>query len=768
MGKVRKSDERGRKRNKKKSFKPTLEEQAGDVVGSLKTTPAILQRLRHADAKTRQAALAALLHTRFHPDTLNTSSGSGKPPSSSLSSSTELLQAVRDQVCNSDLHCSIAATSCLGNYLAFSSVEEDTASAGWLIIFLIRLQECLGQIKTLDGTLLLLWLELTEKCTYCLVHLLENNPAALDRLMTAPQQQLHGAESLHTTLTQLLQRSQLHHVNQTPLSHQIQGTGSVAAAVASNSNNNVTSAAATFPASLTAAWNSIQTLAARCLHSVWDDNENLVLPYLSKGGAATGETLEVVRTIILSQRGLPSVAALHCIGAWMAAWLILLVGVDKQQQQPVGSYVKAVMDDDSQVVPRSMLLLRQAVTLWDVSGIRPFVDKLKPAESEYKAEQADDELEQEILKVQNQKKEPTRLIARRLKQQKTENDVAAMEDGGNGTKYGGDKVTKDRRDKAALWDEVQADWQEAVRPVQLAVEILVNLTSAQQATSNDDDDDVIMEQDNSMALTIPKELAAKLLESQLPDSVYKFFGQLSDWFNNFANDDIPTTVLESLSDLLCKAAISLRHCLSNLPGWQDTANACFVPWSVLKRAAAISNDGVQEAVTSTMVVALRCRSCVRTQIDDVDFNDLLTLLSTASATSSPVVARDAITMLGILCSDGAHSVQVNERVCQALVQVSASPPAGTVANGSQQYPTAMVLAEALSVLMDIYGEDDCHPTVFGSLDVLGHFQRTLPLLKQKIAVEQLTKNRSTEEIEQWKETAMNAARFIQYKKGHLS
>ena len=85
---------------------------------------------------------------------------------------------------------------------------------------------------------------------------------------------------------------------------------------------------------------------------------------------------------------------------------------------------------------------------------------------------------------------------------------------------------------------------------------------------------------------------------------------------------------------------------------------------------------------------------------------------------------------------------------------------------SQQHPSVMVMAEVLSVLMDIYGDDDCHPAVFDNCGVLQHFQQSLPRLKQKIAVEELTKNASFEDIEQWKETALNAGRFIQYKKGY--
>ena len=111
-------------------------------------------------------------------------------------------------------------------------------------------------------------------------------------------------------------------------------------------------------------------------------------------------------------------------------------------------------------------------------------------------------------------------------------------------------------------------------------------------------------------------------------------------------------------------------------------------------------------------------------------------------------------MLGILCSYESHSAEVNHKVVHALIQASSASD------------NVMVLSEVLSVLMDIYSDDDCHPQVFDSLNVLNHFQQSLPLLKQRITVEQ--RDASIEDVEQWKETAMNSARFIQYKTGHES
>jgi hypothetical protein len=122
--------------------------------------------------------------------------------------------------------------------------------------------------------------------------------------------------------------------------------------------------------------------------------------------------------------------------------------------------------------------------------------------------------------------------------------------------------------------------------------------------------------------------------------------------------------------------------------------------------------------------------------------------------SSVVVQRDAVCMLGILCSQEEHPAEVNQKTCQALLQA--------LAPADKQ--SAMVLAEVLSVLMDIYGDDDCHPTVFVALDVLGHFQRSVPLLKQRISLET---DAEPDDVEQWKETALNSSRFIAYKKNQL-
>ena len=108
-------------------------------------------------------------------------------------------------------------------------------------------------------------------------------------------------------------------------------------------------------------------------------------------------------------------------------------------------------------------------------------------------------------------------------------------------------------------------------------------------------------------------------------------------------------------------------------------------------------------------------------------------------------------MLGLLCSNEEHPEDINRKV-------------GTVLPGLTS-KKASVQHEALNALMGIDGDEQKHPSVFTYLNVLGRFQKTLPGFKRSIQADRADASR--EEVEQWKETAWNASRFIQYRKGQL-
>lgn len=153
-----------------------------------------------------------------------------------------------------------------------------------------------------------------------------------------------------------------------------------------------------------------------------------------------------------------------------------------------------------------------------------------------------------------------------------------------------------------------------------------------------------------------------------------------------------------------------------------------------------------------MTIAMRTRPELRKEIqaDDLDF--FLKQLSSSAPSSDDSIKANVICMLGLLCSAESHPQPVNEKVCGgllSLLQSSSSP---------------MIMSEVLNALMDMYG-DDGHTVVFDSMDVLGNFQRQLPRFKKRIQAER--KNVPEETVEMWRETALNASRFISYKKGQL-
>ena len=167
-------------------------------------------------------------------------------------------------------------------------------------------------------------------------------------------------------------------------------------------------------------------------------------------------------------------------------------------------------------------------------------------------------------------------------------------------------------------------------------------------------------------------------------------------------------------------------------------------WSDLRRALEQTNGNAN--VATAMVVALRNNSELRKSMQPTDLNFL-----TETASKSKSIQRETIEMLGILCSQEEHPEEINRKVTTTLLEVR-----------SRRAP---VLSEILNALMDIFGDDDRHPSVFGDLGVLSYFQRTVPILKKSI--HQDRDNAEPEVIEQWRETALNASRFIRYKKGQL-
>jgi hypothetical protein len=284
----------------------------------------------------------------------------------------------------------------------------------------------------------------------------------------------------------------------------------------------------------------------------------------------------------------------------------------------------------------------------------------------------------------------------------------------------------------------------------------------------------------------------------------------------------PTIIAESLGDLQSKAAAGIGHCLLAFPAlscWSDAgpprdgdgssvtvSSSAFSLWTFLKQCLEQASTAMgRQGIASIMVVALQSRPMLRKQMQASDLDFVLSLLSTTTTAttttsvpdkpnetislSSYHLVRDAVFMLGLLCSQEETPIEVKEKTCRSLLQTissncnTTSASNGNNANASTKSHSSnisntegsiVVVTEILNVLMDMYGSDDnAHAMIFNSLDVLGHFQRTLPLLKHQISLYSSinrggggNNEEDTDVLEGWKETAMNALRFIQYKKEH--
>jgi hypothetical protein len=279
------------------------------------------------------------------------------------------------------------------------------------------------------------------------------------------------------------------------------------------------------------------------------------------------------------------------------------------------------------------------------------------------------------------------------------------------------------------------------------------------------------------SLKLRPEVIQIVLDSGLPDAIHRFLGQVlgSDWYcggnDNNDNKTPPQIVLESISDLQARAAVCLGNCVSYVPRWQPPDGT----WNDLVRAAAPQTSDHQpprrearEALSYAAVAALRSRPSLAARPIRADQLDMV--LRLLQPDCSACVKRDAVTMLGLLLAGREHSAAVNRKVCQALLQVNET--------SENRADLSMVLAEILNVLMDIYGDDDCHPDVFlelfpvhgAPLNALKYFQSTQPALKELLSLLGASRDDSVtdEDLEYWRETALNAARFIQYKQGYAS
>lgn len=666
------------------------------TINSKEQGSVFLQRLRHSDPRTRHAALAALISTRLNPEELESGAGG--------IIDTPILQAVRERVMDSDLECAQAAAGCLANYVTFGKQTRMDITAGWTVVLVTRLQDCRDRLvdKNINEKNRKQWWALTVQCLHALCGLVESNEQALERLSPA---------DASMTLDSVVVLLSLLEIGMQDLEQM----------------------ATTADEQLEPMIQDVCIYTTRTLHSALDDNLELY-----RSWTAGWDLLGTV----MQHGSMPMAARLHASGCLVAA-----------------SHISQSQVIQHAVVTKALPLLIQCLEFYPEIS-KALLDKFLTTLAKFNEEQADEKVENDVIRTVTERKEPARNIARRQKEMKEHkkqqgNEIDKEVDDEMQDDETNNQILRDHENRREAMENARRAWHNSLLPLQLALEITANLTSVGPSQPVMDEHDMVLMDEADWG----PDQEAQLIEGQSQQAAEVSAFDLS-LMHSIVASGIPTRLVELLrlvcTPLMAKSVELPAEIKQELEEVQSKCGACLgncfaehFPWWGAKwkdLLVAFELSGAT-AIADTMTVALRSLSQVRKQIQPEDLELMLNFVDTQDT----LIQRNMVEMLGILCSHETHPKQVNARVCSTLISL----PIKYVA----------IVNEVLNALMDIYGNDDCHPDVFCSLQVLGYFQATIPVFKSLIQSER--SKASKEEIEQWRESALNASRFVSYKKGQL-
>jgi hypothetical protein len=803
-----------RKRSQKKGPTSGKPKSSATLLSSSSCGSLLLQRLRHADPRTRHAALAALSTTILDPDTLaSRQAARSTTVTPFLSISTDVLQAIRERVMDEDLECAHAAAGCLNNYVSFCPAPKQDICAGWTILFVGRLQQCrdiLSQQQQQQPptttaavtTMTLQWTALAVQSLQTLCALVENNPLAVERIQQHSTVEVMQVllDLLSMAVTRLQQPS-----NESTAAVEAPTMNHVAAnPSASDKDTKLQQQQQRDAASMAAMLQTMAIYAARTLHSALDDNSDLLLPWLVSSASLTQakagmQLVQQCCSTTDSSRAIPPppppAAQLHCSGCLVTArqQVIMALATPTNQTKLPQQLIDQTWADFLQdaVLVTVLPLLQKRLQCYDPTASQLLLEQYVQATLAFQKEVEDSQMERDVIHQVEQRHEPARSIARRqkaMKEQKQQQQQASnrneQQDNGmkndHKTETCDDGVDEKMQDTATPKDEKKSEsdrrdameqarqaFQAFLLPLQLALEITANLTSPSDVGEDHDDHDEHMEVDDEdenelvVATTVDKidagnnpvaladlQLMAGLVEQSIPDQVLALLQQVCRL--PATSSDIPHDAMDEISNVISKCAACLGNCMANLT-WRQIPSTTM--WSTLQECMMIvtnsnmtSTDAI-DGLWTTMAIAVKSHDSIRKllkQPDDIEW--LLTQLSSQQITI--VGQREIVAMLGLWCREELHPSELNHKVCQALLSLLA-------------VDSLMVTNEILNALMDMYGNDD-HDRVVDSLHVLEQLQRTLTTFKRRL--QHADEQEESEFLELWNETALNAERFILYKK----
>lgn len=734
----------------------------------------VVNKIRQGTVQDRHGALSALSSTVFSPESLSKNSNI----------TFELIKAVSERILDHDGPTSLSALGCIGNYILFQEQQQQNGLETLLTpILLSKMKWTCDQIETFvqkwilppsnnhhqnescvkdaSSSLMKLSLEVMEH--WSIISLcLHAMCGVVERISTNDQTSaiLHVQKNdfLSTTIRPLILAIQ----TTTSLSHPDSEMKKI---LATNEDDaNIIS--------------DVLSYAARTLHSSCDDNLQLLSALLEK------ENEWGVIVSSTNNHFLPMLSRLHCSG-------MLVVARQFLHTQQVTELVT------SQVIP----LLFQC-TDYHTDVAHALYTQVSKYMVLLQKEKDDEAMEKNIIRMVENRKESARMIARRQKQMKIameSNNTSTtnmIDDDANDEKS--EQKNKSSEELAQIEEQYERAinaWKNACLPLKLSIEVTANLCTAGnieddscEITGWDADDNFDYTGGNREyddAVKRSKEDETLLLEitnSGLTDRVLMVLGSILQEILTKGRDEIPDEAMEDLVEVVVKCSICLRNAFCNLSKWKSNIQDVVSIWKEfikflveVKRTTESNPDwtvpfSVISAVVTSMGALLRFRSILVQSVDDHDLDFIMAFLSMQlpkkSVSSQDDVGalveihKECIAMLGILCSQP-HLDEVNHKICSMLLSVLFSDNCATV-----------VMIEILNALMDMYSADEGdpgnHEKVFKSENVIGAFEKIVPIVKRKIREEELSNGFKNEgETEYWKETIFNAVRFIKYKRNAM-
>ena len=599
-----------------------------------------VHQLRHADPKIRQTALVALQANIIHND----SSHSNKLISVAV------LQAIREQVMDANFECASAAAECLALYLSYfctstTNVEHQQAvtTASWTPVLMARLDQCLKAIQN-DTKKWKLWYAVAGPCMKTLCKLVESNERALE-FITSSRVQM---DSFLTTILGFLHM--------------------------------VTKFERTTDARFNEWVEEAAIYAARTLHSSLDENPDLAERIYASSENAAMDTWS--QLLVLDK--LPILSSLHICGSLVtmhqmmpSAWLSTLI-----VQHVLPCLIRNL------VVPPDQL---QSAEVAFAEGL-----------ALRKAQKEDEELESEIIRKIQDRKEPARMIARRQK------------DMDRGSKAS----IEDTKDGEQVMEEAISAWSTIILPLQLTLEVTANLLSS-----------FIRDEDSMEPDSAPLDAAGlqALISARLAESLIKALQMICSYQER--RGTIPKDH-EALSDDLQECVSKTSACITNAILSRVLESSNFeATWQMLQ-------PNMKWVGVSSILVALAQQGL---PVSPQHVAGIQQLLLQSSHEESQ---RDGVSLLAIIMMNNPHHPpQLVMEATQELLRV--------LSHGQN-----LAKVEALNAIMDLWGQDDYHPEIFVSQQILPNFQGALATLSTN-------KNLDPEA----EEILFNASRFVDYKVG---